>query len=156
MEHGHVSLAGSAFTSHLATLEKTQRDDFRKQLGERQRQLAALLKVDGNLDRNLIKQSKADAEKTLSRAIPIVTDFYTTHLQPRLSAEQVEGLWNQVGAVPGTFEAFARYTLSEVFGREFLLPLEASDDTFVLEVGSEDLAKLSDLIFGNPPLAHKQ
>ncbi len=145
---GKIDVSRNSTTLVLSETETNLLKEVDKKVLSRSQLLAMLTNV--HFERSRIKQNAEDLAKTLQYAEILVKSFFEEHLATHLSAEALQALWQEAGAMPGDYKELTHYLITEMFSEDFLVPLEKNDETFVIHVGDEHLASRLDKIIGSP------
>lgn len=95
-------------------------------------------------DKALIRQSVEDLNKTLAQGTAVVKDFYLTKILSKMSDAQIANFWNSLGLIPNSWQQLTELLLAQTFTKDFLIPLESTDESFRFVVEHEGLRSLID------------
>eukprot|EP01125_Pyxidicula_operculata_P017781 TRINITY_DN6275_c0_g1_i1.p1 TRINITY_DN6275_c0_g1~~TRINITY_DN6275_c0_g1_i1.p1 ORF type:complete len:1065 (-),score=168.01 TRINITY_DN6275_c0_g1_i1:56-3250(-) len=98
-----------------------------------------------------VRQSLHVLSETTQKGVRLVQNFVPTHIFKYFSDEQKTQFWSSVNLMENDWEGLTKHYLSEVFGREFLEPLEEADNTFMLKIEHVDVPSLVSSIFKGVP-----
>lgn len=105
--------------AHLQTLDKAL---------EAAQKAAPNVAASGEI-RNSVRLNKADLEKALVDALPVVRAFYENRLAKTLGAD-TEKFWKDLDLVSGDFLGLTRSLIAQVFGENILVPVDEADESF--------------------------
>ena len=77
---------------------------------------------------HLVRQEPAELRRTVALAEQLCSEFFATRLFPYLDEKDLQNFWVNRGLLPGDWESLAKFYLKELFGDQFLAPLEREDE----------------------------
>jgi len=139
--------------SNLHNLQQQQLRSLDRKVRKRRKRYQELSYIDMGVNEckylGWIKQSKHDLENTFELGAQLVASF-CERLEEQYSADAVkEQIWYRADVVPGFYDLLAKKLLSDIFGKEFLSPLEETDETIVVPVEHESLQGLLNRLISN-------
>lgn len=136
---GSINAGSTKEERTLKEEQDQQLKTLREELATRYHKLSLVSEIPTEARNSGIKMLEEDLNLTLTTSEKLVQSFFEEHLKPRMNKYEIERYWQNREMDENDFRSLAQSFYSRLFGDEFLLPLEQTDQKFVIQIKSEGL-----------------